>query len=623
MRKICFGLFVLACLFSTVARAEEAKGHFRATRYAVNYVLQGDGRLSSEYDQIFQANILEGVNALGRWQIPFHSSLQSVEILTAETIKADGRRIPVLAAGIETQTGGMQGFSSRQDLVVKWITFPELVVGDSIHLRHRLNQDKPLYPGRVAEWQSLNEGMQIDSVELGIDAPADMLLNIEAEGLKAGRDVREGGRRKRAWSYRNPYPRILEPSEIDTGRLGPHLLFSNFSSWREVAEAGESLFKPKASVNARVEVLAREIVGSASEPNEKARLLYDWVRTNIRYVATYIGAGGFEPHPADWILDNRYGDCKDHVVLLEALLRAQGIESTPALITSDYQNYRLSEVPNPYFNHVITYVPVLDRYLDSTASTVPFEMLPEQDADKPVLLMYEGKLARTPMHRPVGTWLKRQTTLFVNRDGSAERSTEIEARHYSALEARDWFRGIGPGKQTEWVLNEMNKAGLRGTGVLRELEPSSAGGARYLVSQHLESFIDDEDIGSIRQTHALDQTLTLRVLLERFRGENRTRPGLCVPVHLEESFELRLGKGLLPLRLPKDRTIEGEGMRFEIHYVRGEEGVLAQSVFDWSPESYACTASQYRALMPIAHQIDSATRTSLAYERDEKMVASH
>ncbi len=44
---------------------------------------------------------------------------------------------------------------------------------------------------------------------------------------------------------------------------------------------------------------------------------------NIRYVAVYLGNGGLEPNSAQSILDNHYGDCKDHVTILEALLAAK------------------------------------------------------------------------------------------------------------------------------------------------------------------------------------------------------------------------------------------------------------------------------------------------------------
>ena len=64
----------------------------------------------------------------------------------------------------------------------------------------------------------------------------------------------------------------------------------------------------------------------------QARKLYEWVSVNIRYVNIVLGAGGFVPHKAADVLKNGYGDCKDHVMLLEALLAAKGIKSSPVLI---------------------------------------------------------------------------------------------------------------------------------------------------------------------------------------------------------------------------------------------------------------------------------------------------
>ena len=54
---------------------------------------------------------------------------------------------------------------------------------------------------------------------------------------------------------------------------------------------------------------------------EQARALYEWVSARIRYVALYLAAGGVEPHAADSVLVNGYGDCKDHTVLYAAMLR--------------------------------------------------------------------------------------------------------------------------------------------------------------------------------------------------------------------------------------------------------------------------------------------------------------
>jgi transglutaminase-like putative cysteine protease len=51
-------------------------------------------------------------------------------------------------------------------------------------------------------------------------------------------------------------------------------------------------------------------------------------------VAVWLGNGGYVPHDAATILENGYGDCKDHVALLGALLKAKGIASEPVLINS-------------------------------------------------------------------------------------------------------------------------------------------------------------------------------------------------------------------------------------------------------------------------------------------------
>jgi hypothetical protein len=115
------------------------------------------------------------------------------------------------------------------------------------------------------------------------------------------------------------------------------------------------------------------------------RRVYRWTYKNSRYVATYIGAGGWVPHEAQWTLTHRYGDCKDHVTLLAALLAVKGIESDPVLINADLASFTLPKVPVRAFNHAITYLPRWQLYLDSTDNLATFGVLPEADSGRPVL----------------------------------------------------------------------------------------------------------------------------------------------------------------------------------------------------------------------------------------------
>ncbi|MBK7711537.1 MAG: transglutaminase domain-containing protein [Bacteroidales bacterium] len=70
----------------------------------------------------------------------------------------------------------------------------------------------------------------------------------------------------------------------------------------------------------------------AVSADEKTKLLLDFVRNNIRYVAADIDRGGFTPHPLQEIINSRYGDCKDQVMLFISLLKCAGMEAFPVLV---------------------------------------------------------------------------------------------------------------------------------------------------------------------------------------------------------------------------------------------------------------------------------------------------
>ena len=73
------------------------------------------------------------------------------------------------------------------------------------------------------------------------------------------------------------------------------------------------------------------------------------------------------------------------MALLEALLSAKNIASTAVLIDVR-PRYTLPKIVSPNsFNHVITYIPSLAIYADSTSASSPFGVLPPEDHGKPVI----------------------------------------------------------------------------------------------------------------------------------------------------------------------------------------------------------------------------------------------
>lgn len=190
------------------------------------------------------------------------------------------------------------------------------------------------------------------------------------------------------YSYKQDQVLPSEEDMVGGYDFAPYLIASTLSKYEEIGDAYQKIAHPKAKPTPIIQGTADMIIAQAGGGDKKAeaKAIYEWVVKNIRYVAVYVGNGGIEPHSAESILRNSYGDCKDHVVILEALLAARGIESSPVLVNSG-NTYTLPKYPviSPH-NHAISYIPQFDMYLDSTSQSTPFGSIPFGVRDKPVVL---------------------------------------------------------------------------------------------------------------------------------------------------------------------------------------------------------------------------------------------
>jgi hypothetical protein len=105
----------------------------------------------------------------------------------------------------------------------------------------------------------------------------------------------------------------------------------------------------------------------------------------VRYVAIVFGAGGIIPHDADWVLNNMYGDCKDHALLFASLLKAKGVAADLVVVNAG-NDYGLSKIPElSSFNHMIVWLPQFKLYADTTSNVDAFGTLPLAEYGKPVV----------------------------------------------------------------------------------------------------------------------------------------------------------------------------------------------------------------------------------------------
>jgi transglutaminase-like putative cysteine protease len=414
-------LVILSALVTSLAMAEQPYAPpISVERIAGRYIVNVDGSFRHISEQTLRIETPQAIDSMGTQRVSYSSSRETIESVEAWTIQPDGTKIIVPPESIRTQDedsgDGNSKFSDTKDKV---IIFPQVHVGSRLYWKYESIVHTPLFAGQFFQDWTFSPLVREDHWEVDITLPAGKALYVEKRGVDGGLESRTAD----ADHYRFTHQQLasIPPDEaaVSEDDYADLLRVSTLPDVLAVARLYQANAAPKAVVTDRIRALAQKLTIGLRGEREKARALYDWVSKNIRYVAVHLGSGGYVPHSADEVLANEYGDCKDHVVLLEALLAAAGIDSTPALINFD-SSYTLPKVGSFAFNHVITYLPSLDLYVDSTAQFAPFGILPFGDTDKPVALTSLGRLGRTPCARADVNVARAHVSMVIHSDGTIE-----------------------------------------------------------------------------------------------------------------------------------------------------------------------------------------------------------
>jgi transglutaminase-like putative cysteine protease len=348
---------------------------YDVVRQFIDIQVMEDGSYLKGEELAYRVRDAQGVTALQQVTLSFTQGFQDYRVVSAYTLKADGARIEVPRERMLLGHGAssLPGFQDENNLT---IFFPNVEIGDQVVLRTIFRQDIPWYEGNFAATFPFTRTVVVEQARLQVSAPSDLPVMISSTGMQGGAEQIIDGQKRWIWTYSNDLPLNFAQDSVVEIDADPHVALTTFANYAEVAEAYAERSEDKSAVTPEIQALADALTEGVTDEREQVRILYHWVASQISYVAIFLGAGGFTPHEAGEILANRYGDCKDHVVLLEALLAAKGIESTAVLINLGSE-YEILDTPSPfYFNHVITYVPSIDLYLDSTSPMAPFGCSP-------------------------------------------------------------------------------------------------------------------------------------------------------------------------------------------------------------------------------------------------------
>jgi tetratricopeptide (TPR) repeat protein/transglutaminase-like putative cysteine protease len=346
-----------------------------------------------------------GVKALAILNFTYTSANEVVEIDYVRVRKPDGMIVKTPDFNIQDMPGEVtRSAPLYSDIHEKHVAVKGLAVGDVLEYLVRYRVVKPEVPGQFWYEYSFTKLAISKDERLEISIPSGKYAKIVSPEFKP-EITEESGRKIYRWTYSNLSIKVKEPGEIPR-RIPPNpdVQLTTFAGWEDVGRWYGELQKGPLQVTPAIQAKAVELTTGLKTDDEKIHAIYNFVALKFHYVGLDFGIGRYQPHAADDVLDNGYGDCKDKHTLLAALLKAAGIEAWPALIHTTRQLD--PDVPSPaQFNHVISVVPQGDHFLwlDTTPEVAPYGLLlrPLRDKQALVIPVNQGsRLAKTPENPP-------------------------------------------------------------------------------------------------------------------------------------------------------------------------------------------------------------------------------
>ncbi len=403
--------------------------------------------------------------------LDFHKHYNTVEVLTLELIKPDGRTVVIdVQANSKTMVDSSQMGENIYDpnsQILK-VTIPDLQIGDIVHITTRNTIIRTRIKDTWSEYFVLQSTNPLLRYDIEISAPpkrplAQTMIKDAVKGTVAFSKKEVDNRIIYHWIATN-VPRIFEePNMPPYYTVCQRLLVSTVPGWSDISKWYWEISKGHLDkITPEMKKTTEEIVKGLKTPREKIEAIFQFVSKKIRYmgITPENVAPGYEPHDVNITFENRYGVCRDKAALLVAMLRAAGFDAFPVLFYSGQK--KDIEVPNTYFNHAISAVELeKGKYIlmDSTDEATS-ELFPSYLCDMSYIVARpEGDPLRTsPITPAEENMLTINTVGKVSPKGEFEGTATLDFKGINDGAYRDFFGHSKPEQIREFFAARLKNA---------------------------------------------------------------------------------------------------------------------------------------------------------------------
>ncbi len=273
------------------------------------------------------------------------------------------------------------------------------------------------------------------------------------------------------WEAKNVAVKKIETGTYEGGKYLPRIEVSpqafeydgykgTFNSWNDFGKWNYALYEEKKTFSEERVAEIKALIKDLPNDDSKIKVLYDYLKKNMRYVSIQLGIGGFKPFATSYVDEKKFGDCKALTNYMRSLLAIAGIKSYPALINAGYNRYPAPvDFPENVFNHVILCIPRAKdlTWLECTSNNSDPGYLGSFTENKNALLLTEtgGYLVATPKSNYNDNVMVTVNNIFLDAEGGAAVKCNVNSTG-SYFEMLDQCRKMNPDQQKELFVNALH-----------------------------------------------------------------------------------------------------------------------------------------------------------------------
>ena len=382
-----------------------------------------DGSRHSSSERLTRILTQNGREEHADYSIFMDRGKTDIHVIKGGTYKADGTFEPIEKAGINDVTPMfMSNALMYGDFINRVYSFSSVEPQSTLYLHYTMDrQNEEGYDSGLILFQSSDSTLR-KKVTITEPANAKLIYETNTKATKSGRTITIDEK---------DIPKVKsEGKRPPAETIGKYIIYTTAKDWYQATHFfRNNVIEATDYENESIKTLAQEITSKCTTKDEKIKKCLEFLNQNIKYTPVSLGVGSYKPRYASETLASKYGDGKDKVTLLKALLKTLDIDSEIALIRASNAPIHKNVPTIKQFDIIMLAVKKENKrwgLLDTSNMTSQTGYVKVEDNSEALILLKDKcRLVKQESYFEIPNYSSSCISAKLNNDGSADVEMEL------------------------------------------------------------------------------------------------------------------------------------------------------------------------------------------------------